>query len=91
MIQLIKKGLQTLRRNAITIEEEQVRLDDINSAYGRIFSSNDGKYVLEHMVKMHLVGSIAVQGDTLLDIGVKQGMANHVKEIIQRMEKANNG
>ena len=82
------KALRDRRREALTQEEHKIELDQLNATYFRLFNSEDGKFVLAHMAKMHLTGSIAEQGDTLLDIGVKQGMANHVKEIIQRLEIA---
>jgi len=82
------KALRERRRAALSAEEHQAEVEQINSAYFRLFNSADGKFVLDHMAKMHLAGSVAEQGDNLLDIGVKQGMANHVKEIIQRIEIA---
>lgn len=85
------KALRERRRAALSAEEHQVEIEQINSTYFRLFNSDDGKFVLDHMVKMHLTGSVAEQGDNLLDIGVKQGMANHVKEIIQRIELAKVG
>lgn len=60
-------------------------IEDINAAYARLFSTEDGKFVLDHMVKHNLAVPIATQGDNLLDIGVRQGRANLVNEIIQRI------
>ena len=85
------KALRERRRVALSKEAHQAELEQINNTYFRLFNSNDGKFVLNHMAKMHLAGSVAEQGDNLLDIGVKQGMANHVKEIIQRIEIARIG
>ncbi len=83
------KALKERRRIALTQAEHEAEVKQLNDTYYRLFNTDDGKYVLEHMVKMHLVGSIAEQGDNLLDIGVKQGRANHVKEIVQRIELSN--
>lgn len=88
---LTLKTLRDRRKEIRSAKEHQQELDDINNTYFRLFNTADGKYVLEHMVKMHLTGSIAEQGDNLLDIGVKQGMANMVKEIIQRIEITKGG
>lgn len=88
MIGMLLENLRNRRQETQTIEEHQAKMEEINSTYLRLFNSDDGKFVLNHMVKMHLTGSIAEQGDNLLDIGVKQGMANHIKEIVQRIEKA---
>lgn len=88
--ELILKAFRTRRKQ---IDQEQYIQDvkDINAAYGRLFATNDGKYVLDHMVKHNLAVPIATKGDDLLDIGEKQGRANLVNEIIQRMEANRNG
>ena len=72
------------RREQQTAEEYAAELKDINDAYTRLFRTEDGKYVLEHLVKLNLAVPVATKGDDLLDIGVKQGRANLVNEIIQR-------
>lgn len=82
------KALRNRRREAQTQEQHVAELKQINSTYHRLFNTNDGKFVLEHMAKTQLTGTVAMQGDTYLDIGEKQGRANHVKEIIQRIEIA---
>tara|TARA_R110000851_G_scaffold268625_1_gene421369 strand:+ start:3382 stop:3642 length:261 start_codon:yes stop_codon:yes gene_type:complete len=82
---MILKALVNRRRKRLTEEQNKQNMDDVNAAYQRLFNTNDGIYVLEHMVSIHLTGAIAVGGDNLLDIGVKQGTANHIKEIMQRM------
>lgn len=85
---LTLKALKERRVKALSQEEHHAELQEINNAYFRVFNSTDGKFVLEHMVKTQLTGSIAMQGDDLLNIGEKQGRANLVKEIIQRVEVA---
>lgn len=85
------KCLRDRRQKQVSHAEHKANLDFINSTYHRVFNTDDGKFVLEHLVKMHLIGSIAEQGDNLLDIGVKQGSANLVKEIVQRIEIAKDG
>lgn len=82
---MILKALMNRRKAQQTAEQHSRDMKDINAAYYRLFNTNDGKFVLEHMVAKHLTGSIAEEGDNLLDIGVKQGNANHIKEIIQRI------
>jgi hypothetical protein len=74
------------RREQQTQEAYAREIADINAAYARLFSTEDGKYVLDHMVKMNLAVPVATKGDDLLDIGVKQGRANLVNEVIQRIE-----
>lgn len=83
---LTVEGLVNRRQEPISDITYANRIKEINSIYARLFSTEDGKYVLEHLVKMNLIGSIAERGDTLLDIGVKQGNADIIKGIIQRIE-----
>lgn len=73
------------RKKQMDQEVYAQEIEDINAAYARLFSTEDGKFVLDHMVKYNLAVPIATQGDNLLDIGVKQGRANLVNEIIQRI------
>lgn len=73
------------RKRQLTEEEYKTEVDDINAAYLRLFSTDDGKFVLEHLAKTNLATPVATKGDDLLDIGVKQGRANLVNEIIQRI------
>ncbi len=87
----ILNAYRNRRREQLTQEAYKAELDDINAAYGRLFSTDDGKYVLDHLAKMNLAVPVATKGDDLLDIGVKQGRANLVNEIIQRIEVDKNG
>jgi len=73
------------RKKQMDQEAYAQEIEDINAAYARLFSTEDGKFVLDHMVKYNLAVPIATQGDNLLDIGVRQGRANLVNEIIQRI------
>lgn len=90
MIELIKKALFN-RRSRLTQEEYAQRQQDISDTYARLFSTDDGKYVLDHLVQTQLAVPIAQSGDNLIDIGEKQGRANLVNEIIQRIERSTNG
>ncbi len=80
------KAYRERRREQQTEEAYRAELESINAAYARLFNTDDGKFVLDHMVKMNLAVPVATKGDDLLDIGVKQGRANLVNEIIQRIE-----
>jgi hypothetical protein len=71
-----------------TAEQKQLAIKAMNDTYARLFSTQDGKAVLDFMIQMELTGSIAIQGDNLLDVGVKQGRANLVKDIMQRIQKS---
>jgi hypothetical protein len=71
-----------------TIEQKRLAIKRMNDTYARLFSTEDGQAVLDFMIQMELTGSIANQGDNLLDIGVKQGRANLVKDIMTRIQKS---
>lgn len=86
MIKRILKAYRDRKREQQTQEAYAQEIADINAAYARLFSTEDGKFVLDHMVKYNLAVPIATKGNDLLDIGEKQGRANHVNEIIQRVE-----
>ena len=73
------------RKKQMDQEAYAQEIEDINAAYARLFSTEDGKFVLDHMVKYNLAVPIATRGDDLLTIGEKQGRANLVNEIIQRI------
>ena len=83
---MIKRLLEAYRSRKRSSEGYAEEVQEINEAYARLFSTSDGKFVLDHLVKYNLAVPIATQGDNLLDIGVKQGRANLVNEIIQRIE-----
>jgi len=85
------KALRDRRKQAQTQEEYAAELQEINNTYCRVFNTDDGKFILDHLAKTQLTGAIAMQNDTYLDIGEKQGRANLVKEIIQRVERAKTG
>lgn len=85
------KAFRDRRREAQTQEQHAAELKQINETYHRLFITTDGKFILEHLAKTQLTGTIAMQSDTYLDIGEKQGRANLVKEIIQRIEIATVG
>lgn len=82
---LLLKAFKT-RRSQVDQETYAQEIQDINATYARLFSTEDGKFILDHMVKHNLAVAIATKGDDLLDIGEKQGRANLVNEIIQRIE-----
>lgn len=91
MVKRLLNAYRNRRRQQQTEEAYKAEVESINAAYARLFNTDDGKFVLDHMVKMNLAVPVATQGDDLLDIGVKQGRANLVNEIIQRMEANRHG
>lgn len=84
------KAYRDRRKQQLTAEQYEAEVKTINSQYSRVFSTQDGQAVLEHLVKTNLAVPIAQKGSDLLDIGVMQGRANLVNEIIQRMELSRN-
>jgi hypothetical protein len=85
---LTLKGYRNRRKAQQSQEQHNAELLEINNAYYRLFTSDDGKFILDHLVRTQLTGAIAMQGDNYLDIGEKQGRANLVQEIIMRVERA---
>lgn len=61
---------------------------ELNDTFYRCFNTTDGKYVLDYLIKKEILPPKATQGDNMLDIGVKQGRANLVLEILQRLDFA---
>lgn len=88
MFNRILKAYQNRRKEQQTAQEFMDEREVTNAMYLRLFSTEDGKRVLEHLVQTNLAVPIAVKGSDMLDIGVMQGRANLVNEIIQRMEVA---
>ena len=82
------KAYRNRRKKQQSQEQYNTELQEINDAYYRLFTTNDGKFILDHLVRTQLTGAIAMQGDNYLDIGEKQGRANLVQEIIMRIENS---
>ena len=79
------------RRRSISVDDYAQEIREINDTYYRLFSTPDGVRVLEHLVQTCLTVPIATKGSDLLDIGEKQGRANLVNEMIQRIENSKTG
>ena len=88
LINKLFKAYKHRRKERQDIEEAQAEIREINNAYHRLFNTDDGKFVLEHMVKRYMATPIAQQGDDLVTIGERQGRSNVVNEIFQRMESS---
>lgn len=88
MFNRILQAYRSRRKEQQTAQEFMDERNVLNAMYFRLFNTEDGKRVLEHLVKTNLAVPIATKGSDLLDIGVMQGRANVVNEIIQRIEVA---
>lgn len=55
----------------------------------RVFGTPEGKEVLDAMVKKYLLTDIANATDTQVGIGIKQGRASVVKQILAQIEISN--
>lgn len=84
MLRKVKEALFN-RRTEKQAELYLAEQEAIQNAYVRCFSSVDGQVVLDHLIQRYLTVPIASKGDDLLDIGEKQGRANLVNEITQRL------
>ena len=57
----------------------------------KIFAqSEEGKFILEHWKKRLIRESTAVNGDSRLDIGLKEGRKNFIRDIIETIERVEN-
>ncbi len=52
----------------------------------RVFSTEDGKEVLEAMMRKYLMVDIVVAQDTQFSAGIKQGRASVIKAILGQIE-----
>ena len=67
----------------------QERLD-VSHKIAKLFTSKAGKEVLDLMVRQYLLADIALPNDTQIAVGIKQGKASVVKEILAHIEISNN-
>lgn len=67
-----------------------LQLDDA-TLYRQAFSTNAGRYVLEDLIRQFLVQRIVQPGDDYFAAGIRQGQADIVQRILQRIEFANTG
>lgn len=85
-MELVNRLKRALSKRFRTLEAAQLAKKRMFDMYAKVFSTPEGQEVLDYMIKMELTGSIAEQGDNLLDIGVKQGRADLVKDIINKID-----
>ena len=86
MLNRLLKAYRDRRRTQLTAEEYAAEQQTLNAKYARLFKSQDGQDVLDHLVRTQMAVPIAQNGDDLITIGEKQGRSNLVNEIIQRIE-----
>lgn len=56
----------------------------------RTFKTPDGKKVLDVLVKRYLLNDIVTPNDTAFAVGIRQGRADLVKQILGQIEISNN-
>ena len=69
-----------------TPEQKDDKYLDFAHLVAKTFQTESGKQVLEAMVKKYLTNNIAESHDTMLSIGIKQGKASLIKEILGQIE-----
>lgn len=57
----------------------------------RVFSTEDGKEVLDAMVRRYLMVDIVCANDTQFASGIKQGRASVIKAILGQLELSRKG
>jgi len=63
---------------------------EISHKIAKLYNSKAGKEVLNLMVNQFLLTDIATPHDTQVGIGIKQGRADVVKQILAHIEISNN-
>lgn len=63
---------------------------DFTHKVARVFNSTEGKEILDIMVSKYLLCDIAQPNDTQIQIGIRQGRASLVKQILGQIEISNN-
>jgi hypothetical protein len=72
--------------------ENDINQEHLDFAHkvARVFESDDGKAVLDAMIKKYLLTDIVTANDTQFGAGIKQGRASVVKYILAQMEVSAN-
>jgi hypothetical protein len=70
-------------------DNNQERLDFSHSV-ASLFTSIDGKKLLDVFVKQFLLNNIVSPNDTQFAVGIKQGRADVIKQILAHIEISNN-
>lgn len=71
-------------------DEQNIEHLEIHHKFAKLFQSKAGKEILAMMVNRYLLTDIASPHDTQLGVGIKQGKASVVKEILAHIEISNN-
>ena len=76
---------ETIEPTAIP-ERRELTQEDYYKIIESVFSTNDGKLLLNIWEQSFLYKKIALEGDDLLTIGIRQGEAQFVLSIIQLLQ-----
>jgi len=62
-----------------------------NSLYALVFNSEGGRKLLDKWTEKYVHTFIAMPNDTLLGVGIKQGQANFIMDIKNRLKQIEKG
>ena len=79
------KGWQEFDVVDNTDKSNQQHLDFAHDV-AKIFKTREGKRVLKAMVQKYLLGNIVSPNDTNMGVGIKQGRADVIKNIMAQIE-----
>lgn len=83
------KGWESLDLSGDRSREQNAEIaNEIASMYYQTFSTDAGQRVLEMMVQTFLTRPAARPGDDVLAVGIREGRADVVRQILQEMERA---
>ena len=71
------------------VEQNADRLE-ISHKFAKLYSSKIGKEILDLMVRQYLLNDVVTAHDTQFGVGIRQGKASVVKEILAHIEISNN-
>jgi hypothetical protein len=63
---------------------------DYNNAITRLFSSDDGKKVMELWLKRHVFSPTVIAGNSREENGIREGKASFVRDIFDTVDLVNN-
>lgn len=79
-------GEQQQKLKAENVEKAR----EIASRYKRLFSTEDGEFVLNNLMSTTLLRPVVKPGSTQFEAGIREGQNDIVRQILQQIEIADN-
>lgn len=65
----------------------QQEASELAKLTSRVFGTSDGKKLLDYLVERHITKPIATPNSDIITIGIRQGQANIVLNILEQIDK----